>query len=153
MPSQTTFSTIASVFVWVLATALLLATSLVIAQPVATGSACAVTYHALGGQTDSGERVRAEDLEGASIYFLDIDNWPGQDKLSTLSLTGGGIIAESQFHGGKATIIFPEGRHKVTVVVVQNSKRYWGFHDRKALPFFDKPPLHEFSCALGKISR
>lgn len=120
-------------------------------QSTSTTSECTATYHAFGGQTDTGERVRPEDLEGATLYFLDIDNWPGQEKLSSLSFAGGGIVSKGQFRDGKAAVKFPEGRHKVTVVVVQQGKRYWVYHDRKALPFYEKPPLHEFYCASGKI--
>lgn len=114
-------------------------------------SPCTIVYHAFGGQTDSGERARPEDLEGASLYFLDIDNWPGQRTLASLSFSGGGIVAQSKFRDGKATVTFPEGQHhKVTVVAVQGSKRFWAVHDRKALPFFDKPPLHEFVCSAAE---
>lgn len=116
-----------------------------------TASECTVTYFAFGGHTDSRERVRAEDLEGATLYFLDIDNWPGEGTLASLSLAGGGIVAKAQFQGGKAIVRFPDGRHKVTIVAVQQGKRYWALHDRKSLPFYESPPLHEFYCASGKI--
>ena len=131
--------------------ALSLAVACTTAHAQQSPTACSVAYSAFGGQTDSGERARAEDLDGATLYFLDVDNWPGQDKLSSLSLGGGGIVARSQFRDGKAMVSFPEGRHKVTIVAVQGARRYWAFHDRKALPFFDKPPLHEFTCAMGKV--
>jgi hypothetical protein len=113
---------------------------------------CTVTYYAFGGQNDSGERIPSEDLEGAMLYFLDIDNWPGENKLSSLSFAGGGIVSKAKFEGGKATVVFPEGHHKVTIAAVQQNKRYWAFLDKKALPTYGTPPLHDFYCASGKIS-
>lgn len=114
-----------------------------------SGSECAVTYYAFGGHTDSGDSISPEGLEGATLYFLDIDNWPGKEKLASLNFAGGGIVSKAQFQGGKAIVKFPEGRHKVTIVADQKSKRYWAIHDKKALPFYTN--LHEFYCSSGKI--
>ena len=114
---------------------------------------CHVNYSLMGAVTDTKSVVRAEEVDGATIYFLDTTNWPGGGALKDVSLVGGGILARSEFRAGQTVVTFPKGSYSTTPMLVKDGNRYWAIHDRKALHTTETNNTlkHEFVCRGGRV--
>jgi hypothetical protein len=114
---------------------------------------CHVTYHLMGALTEAKTKVRSDELDGATIYFLDTKNWPWGNTLDSISLTGGGVLAQGDFRGGRTVVTFPRGSFQTTPMLVRSGSRYWAIHDRAALHTLDidNAPRHEFQCRGGRV--